>query len=240
MAKPNSRQRQSMATKSRLLPPLCEGSAVRIVEKIDIVYAGTFPRTATWRRATNEVEHAIQVADWPFGSGAFSLNPEPAIDKQSRQDRHPNGVQPIKIPMIRYLRSRGWETEALPELPVGFEGRDVLKTGDLDALLLDRNRYVGFEWETGNVSSTHRAVNKLLDGITRRSLTGGILALPVRETQRYLTDRIGNFEEIAPYFELWSRYPVPDGALRIYGVGHDKLDPSVPHIPKGKDGRALG
>lgn len=53
-------------------------------------------------------------------------------------------------------------------------------------------------------------------------------------------DRIGNYEEIAPYFEFWRRYPVPDGALRVYGVGHDALDTTVKHIPKGSDGRAMG
>lgn len=213
---------------------------MQIVEVLDVVYAGGFPRTATWRRATEDVEAAIRAADWPFGSGSFSLNPEPTVDRRGRPDRHPNGVLPIKVPMLRHLSSRGWETESLPKLPVGFEGRDVLKTGDLDALLLDRGRYVGFEWESGNVSSSHRAINKLLDGISRDTLKGGILALPMRATQRYLTDRVGNFEEIAPYFEFWSRYPVHDGALRVYGVVHDALDPSAPHIPKGKDGRALG
>jgi hypothetical protein len=141
--------------------------------------------------------------------------------------------------MIGYLSDSGWKTESLPELPVGSEGKDVLSTGDLDALLLDRDRYIGFEWETGNVSSSHRAINKLLDGITRGTLQGGILVLPMRETQRYLTDRVGNFEELAPYFELWERYPLENGVLRLYGVAHDELDPSVPHIPKGKDGRAL-
>jgi hypothetical protein len=210
------------------------------MEELDIVYAGSFPRTATWRRAKIEVTHAIEVADWPFGSGRFSLNPEPRVDKQGRTDHHPNGVVPIRRPILDHLKSRGWKTEALPELPVGFEGSDVITTGDLDALLLDRHRYVGFEWETGNVSSTHRAINKLLDGITRRTLSGGILVLPMREMQRYLTDRVGNFEEIAPYFEFWGRYPVPDGVLRIYGVTYDELDSSVEHIPKGKDGRALG
>jgi restriction endonuclease BamHI len=213
---------------------------VRIIEALDIIGAGRFPKTKTWGRATADVEAAISHADWPFGSGTFSLNPDPAIDRKGRPDRHPNGVMPIKVPMIRHLESRGWETETLPKLPVGFEGRDVLTTGDLDALLFDQDRYVGFEWETGNVSSTHRAVNKLLDGITRGTLSGGILVLAMRATQRYLTDRVGNFEEVAPYFELWSRYPVPDGALRVYGVSHDELDPSVPHIPKGRDGRALG
>jgi hypothetical protein len=212
---------------------------MQILETIDVSCAGRFPKTATWRRAKTDVEAAIKVADWPFGSGSFSLNPEPGIGRRGQPDHHPNGVQPIKIPMIKYLESSGWATEALPTLPVGFEGRDVLTTGDLDALLLDRNRYVGFEWETGNVASTHRAINKLLDGITRGTLHGGILALPMRATQRYFTDRVGNFEEIAPYFEFWSRYPVQNGVLRVYGVGHDKLDPLAPHIPKGKDGRAL-
>lgn len=213
---------------------------MRIVEALDVIHAGGLPRTATWKRARRDVEAAIEAADWPPGSGSFSLNPEPRKDKQGRVDHHPNGVLPIKAPMIAHLEASGWETEALPELPVGSEGKDVLKTGDLDALLLDRDRYVGFEWETGNVSSSHRAINKLLDGVMRGSLSGGILALPMRATQRYLTDRVGNFEELAPYFEFWSRYPVPDGALRIYGVGYDQLDPSVPHIPKGSDGRALG
>lgn len=212
---------------------------MKIVEALDVVQAGRFARTRTWQRAMTDVEAAIAKADWPFGSGSFSLNPEPVIDRRGRADRHPNGVMPIKVPMIRHLESCGWQTETLPQLPVGFEGRDVLTTGDLDALLLDRDRYVGFEWETGNVSSTHRAINKLLDGITRGTLSAGILVLAMRSTQRYLTDRVGNFEEVAPYFEFWNRYPVPDGVLRVYGVSHDQLDPSVAHIPKGRDGRAL-
>jgi Restriction endonuclease BamHI len=212
---------------------------MRIVEALDIVYAGNFPRTATWRRAIKDIEAAIKATDWPSGTGRFSLNPNPNVDKRGRPDKHPNGVMPIKGPMVHHLKACGWQTEALPELPVGFEGRARLTTGDLDALLHDRGRYVGFEWETGNVSSTHRAINKLLDGITRETLQGGALVLPVRATQRYLTDRVGNFEEIAPYFEFWHRYPVSDGILRIYGVGHDALDPGVPYIPKGRDGRAL-
>jgi Restriction endonuclease BamHI len=213
---------------------------VQIVRSEDIARAGKVPRTAFWRRAIADVEAAIAAADWPLGSGTFALNPAPGVDRQGRPDKHPNGVLPIKLPMIAELAARGWLTETLPPLPVGSGGHDVLTTGDLDALLNDGDRYVGFEWETGNVSSSHRAINKLLDGITRGTLQAGILVLAVRETQRYLTDRVGNFEELSPYFEFWARYPVPNGALRVYGVGHDRLDSGVPHIPKGKSGRALG
>lgn len=211
---------------------------MQIVEALDLANAGSFPRSDVWNRAQSEVEAAIEKADWPHGSGSFSLNPEAKATAGGGSDRHPNGVEPIKVPMIEHLRSCGWETEALPKLPVGTAGRDVLTTGDLDALLLDNDSYVGFEWETGNVSSSHRAINKLLDGITRGSLQGGILVVPTRETARYLTERVGNFEELAPYFEFWNRYPMPNGVLRIYGVAHDKLDPRTPYIPKRTDGRA--
>ena len=211
---------------------------MQIVEIVDLCNAGEFPSSSVWKRAETEVKAAIRKADWPHGSGRFLLNPEPRVKPKGGNDRHPNGVDPIKIPMIDYLRLCGWETEALPELPVGTEGSDVLTTGDLDALLLDDGSYVGFEWETGNVSSSHRAINKLLDGITRGTLQGGILVVSMRELARYLTERVGNFEELSPYFEFWGRYPVPEGILRIYGVTFDELNPEGPYIPKRTDGRA--
>ena len=212
---------------------------MRIIESVDLVRKRGFTKTSTWQRAVKEVEAAVALADWPFGSGKFSLNPDPIATKNGTLTRYSNGVKPIKLPMLRHLSSCGWKTEALPKLSVGTRGKDVLTTGDLDALLFDDDCYVGFEWETGNVSSSHRAINKLLDGITRGTLQGGFLLVPMRETSCHLTERVGNFEELAPYFELWERYPLPEGALRIYGVAHDALDPTVPHIPKGKDGRAL-
>jgi Restriction endonuclease BamHI len=213
---------------------------VQIAGLVDIASAGRFPRSKFWQRAVDDVEAAIEAAVWPEGTARFSLNPEPTQTQSGKTDRHPNGVTPIKLPMIAELERREWVTETLPELPVGKAGADALTTGDLDALLQEGTEYVGFEWETGNVSSSHRAINKLLDGITRGSLQGGVLVLAVRETARYLTDRVGNFEELAPYFEFWQRYPVPNGVLRIYGVRHDALDSSVPHIPKTTAGRALG
>lgn len=213
---------------------------MRIANHVDLARAGGFPRSSLWGQAVADVEAAIAAAVWPGGAQTFSLNPEPGITRRGKPDTHPNGVVPIKLPMIAELSKRGWVTETLPPLPVGSEGTDVLTTGDLDALLRKADRYVGFEWETGNVASSHRAINKLLDGITRGTLHGGILVVPIRETARYLTERIGNFEEIAPYFEFWQRYPVPSGALRVYGVGHDALDPTIPHIPKTTAGRALG
>jgi hypothetical protein len=210
---------------------------MKIVEQFNLV-AGPFERTTLWRHACEDIEKGIAKTDWPWGTGQFTLNPEPRLTEKGK-DRHPNGVKPIKIPMVKHLSEAGWETETLPKLPVGFQGQDVLATGDLDALLCDGDTYVGLEWETGSISSSHRAINKLLDGIGRGTLAAGVLVLPMRATARFLTERVGNFEELSPYFEFWQSFPVKSGVLRIYGVAHDELDSAIPYIPKGKDGRAL-
>jgi hypothetical protein len=60
------------------------------------------------------------------------------------------------VPCIRALRERGWLVERLPSV-----GSRVLRTGDLDALKETPEGHVAFEWETGNISSSHRALNKL-------------------------------------------------------------------------------
>jgi hypothetical protein len=209
---------------------------MKIVQTVDITASGKFPSSDLWRRATGDIEAAIGAVDWPHGAGTFSLNTTPGVKRNGQPDRNSNGVVPIKLPMLKYLDERGWEKEVMPPQQPG----QLLTKRDLDALLVEDDVYVAFEWETGNVSSSHRAISKLLDALCRGVVAGGVLVLPMRATGRYLTERIGNYEEIEPYFNFWSRYPVSDGALRIYGVSHDRVDNSVPHIPKGKDGRAVG
>lgn len=202
-------------------------------EVVDIIAVGPTAESALWRRATRDLERAISLVDWPQGAGSFSLNPTPR-NVGGKLDRHPNGVVPIKRPILAHLAQRGWACESLPPLAPG----QLLRTGDMDALLTKKDDRIAFEWETGNVSSSHRAISKLLDALFRQTITGAVLALPMRATQRYLTDRVGNYEELEPYFDLWGKYPVPNGVLRIYGVLHDALDPSAPYIPKGVSGRA--
>jgi hypothetical protein len=207
---------------------------VKIKQVSDLITSRSTRSGPVWTRAIQDVEEAIAAADWPLGTGSFHLNPEPIPRQNKKPDKHPNGVKPIKIPLVDYLAKQGWMAESLPPLPP----ETLLTTGDLDALKLDNGLYVGFEWETGNVSSSHRAISKLLDAMFRRYIVGGFLVVPMRATQRFLTDRVGNYEELEPYFEFWRRYPVMEGMLRIYGVEHDALDSTVPHIPKGSDGYA--
>jgi len=76
-----------------------------------------------------------------------------------------------------------------------------VKPGPIDAVKeMPDGRYFSVEWETGNISSSHRALNKMAVGLLDGMLVGGILILPSRDMYQYLTDRIGNYAEIEPYF----------------------------------------
>jgi len=65
------------------------------------------------------------------------------------------------------------------------------------------------------------------------------LILPTRRMYQYLTDRVGNFEELEPYFDLWKALRCDEGLLAIMAVEHDDVSKDVPRIPKGTNGRAL-
>lgn len=76
-------------------------------------------------------------------------------------------------------------------------------------------------------------------GLLRGVLLGSALVLPSRRLYPYLTDRIGNYEELEPYFDVWRAVNLTEGFLAIFAIEHDAVDSSVPKISKGTDGRAL-
>lgn len=201
---------------------------MKVTEVCDIILAGRFPKSRTWKTACDHVTDAILATDWPHGSGSFTIVPQ-----SGKKSGEGNGVVPIKLPCIRRLEEHGWKRETLPADQGG-----VLRTGDLDALYEGADGNVGFEWETGNISSSHRALNKLFLTLLRGSLVGGILVVPSDELKVFLTDRIGNIGELRPYFPLFRAIPVEEGAMRIVVVEHDATSWEVPRIPKGTDGRA--
>jgi hypothetical protein len=203
---------------------------MKIVEICDILCKGDFLSTQVWKKACTDVEKAILATDWPHGSGKFTIYPE-----SGKKTGQGNGVLLIKEPCIKKLKEFGWETEYLPMIKGG-----VLGTGDLDALYKSETGYIGFEWETGNISSSHRAINKLLLALQKGGIKGGILVVPGEKLRPYLTDRIGNIRELRPYFPLWSTIQIEEGVLRIIVVEQDATSTSVPRIPKGTDGWAKG
>lgn len=178
------------------------------------------------RNVLTKVEALIKVIDNPRGTGKFALNGK----------FKSNGVKPIKDSFLKDLKMEGWILE--DRLDVGVTAS---KPGPIDATLKLGQKSIALEWETGNISSSHRAINKMVSGLIRGSLICGILVLPSREMYQYLTDRVGNFRELEPYFPVWqyANYDINEGCVVIYEIEHDNISMEVPSIEKGTDGRAL-
>ena len=77
---------------------------------------------------------------------------------------------------------------------------------------------VAFEWETGNIASSHRSINKIYLGFHIGAIAGGVLALSSNRLYPYLTDRIGNIGELERYFPLWMNTPCDQGVFEIIVV----------------------
>uniref|UniRef100_B8J492 BamHI-like type II restriction endonuclease n=1 Tax=Desulfovibrio desulfuricans (strain ATCC 27774 / DSM 6949 / MB) TaxID=525146 RepID=B8J492_DESDA len=188
---------------------------------------GQFPNSAVWNNSFSMLINLIQGMEHPVGAGLFAIFPQ-----SGKKHGEGNGVKPIK----EILMSRiplDWQREGSLRVP------GEANPGKIDILYSLEGHNIGIEWETGNVSSSHRAINKMLLGIDRGLLSVGILIVPVKNFAQYLTDRIGNFEELEPYFPVWRKYNCHEGALYILGIEHDTTSTSAPRFQKGNDGRAL-
>ena len=94
--------------------------------------------------------------------------------------RKANGVVPIKKNFVKFLEDKGWESEYRMKIA------SRLRPGPVDAVkFLPENRYFAVEWETGNISSSHRAINKMAIGLLDGVIEGGILILPSRNMYQY-------------------------------------------------------
>ena len=155
---------------------------MKIVHLENLVYTGPFARSREWKRIRRGLHEAIRAVDWPPGTGSFTIHPEPG-----KRRGEGNGVKPIKKECLARLLEQGWNAEA---------SLDILgtsKPGELDALLEAKAGWIAMEWETGNISSSHRALNKMAIGLMRGSLVGATLVVPSRKLYKWLTDRVGNF-----------------------------------------------
>jgi hypothetical protein len=197
---------------------------MKIIHEELLLSAGAFATTEEWGQIRAEIRNAIASVVWPEGLDRFLINPV----------KKGNGVKPIKEGCMILLRETfGWETEKFIFL------RDRWRPGRVDALRATATKPFVFEWETGNTSSSHRALNKIALGLLREVISGGVLVLPTRAMYPYLTDRVGNYEELEPYFQTWQSMPISQGMMLVIAVEHDDIDPHVPLIKKGTDGRAL-
>lgn len=103
----------------------------------------------------------------------------------------------------------------------------------VDAVLTREAKIVALEWETGNVSSSHRSLNKMAFFIQNQVILAGFLVVPCRSLAQYLTDRIGNFEELEPYFGFWQNSIAGyTGLLEIIGIEQDEVSYEELRSPK--------
>jgi hypothetical protein len=195
---------------------------MKIVHVERLIDEGGISTTPEWHKVEQDIYRAASTIEWPPNSGSFTLYP----------GKHENGVVPIKEACMIHLVSQQWIREYV---------LNAIGVGKIDAALHTNIGLFGFEWETGNISSSHRAINKMALALLRKVIIGGILVLPSRAMYNYLTDRIGNFPELQPYFPLWKSLnkSISTGILEIIVIEHDAISFDVPRITKGTDGRAL-
>jgi hypothetical protein len=173
-----------------------------------LISCGRFAKADEWAEARARLHKAIRAVDWQVGSGKFTIYPE-----SGKGRRNGNGVKLIKVELMKELAVQGWKLE---------EPLDIAKVhrpGKLDAVFYSEIGPVAFEWEAGNISSSHRALNKMALGLLKGVLVGGVLCVPSKEFYQYLTDRVGNFPELEPYLDLWKSIPCKNGLIEIVVSG---------------------
>jgi len=214
-----------------MVAPAAYDRLVRVASEHILVAAGKAPKDPDVGGALSEIRAAIGHVVWPPGSSEFTIYPE-----SGKKRGEGNGVVPIKRAFVSTLQSMGWDLER--KFPVETEP-DQRNFGAIDASKVFGESLVSVEWETGNISSSHRAVNKMAVGLLEGALSAGVLVVPTVALARYLTDRIGNLAELKPYFRLWETAPIENGLLMVIAVEHDSESKDVPRIRKGTDGRSL-
>lgn len=140
-----------------------------------------------------------------------------------------NGVVPIKEGCYQLLEETyGWFREKpLDSFSKKGGPIDVYKEFQNNKALLR----VGLEFETGNISSAHRSMNKLAIGIANDNIDFAVLIMPVSALSYYLTDRVSNYEELQPYYSLVNDYP-----FVFLGFDAESYSDTYPVLQKGRDG----
>lgn len=178
-----------------------------------------------------------------------------------------NGVVPLRQMFRKNLEDAGWNSEeplslkpyferirsdkTIPQVfrypsPVADAVHDPLHegVGDFDFWLRsDTGFRTVIEWETGNISSSHRSLNKICLALMGGLIDAAVVIVPSNKLNVHLTDRVGNIRELQPYFYFWSAFgrSLMRGLLAIVEVEQDALVKSTDErdfIPRGEDGNA--
>lgn len=224
---------------------------MEIKEEVTIVEQGGFSQTDGWAEAREQAFESVRDVDWPPGTGSFTIYPEkeangvkPATQIFERNiDEKSLWMETGRTHFKSLLREIGMLDEAVerlgkyvddPEAFVNSSWFDAMAEVEVDG----ERHIVVFEWETGNISSSHRSLNRIMVGFLSGIITAGVVGLPTRELYQYSTDRIGNFQELYPYFMIYEALNerVENGVFEVWAFEQDAESTEVPRIPKGSDG----
>lgn len=163
---------------------------------------------------------------------------ESAVELVRHTENLESAIERARVTMKEYPSMREFHLD-----DEDWESLFHQKVGDFDFFTeLDGKTRCVIEWETGNISSSHRSMNKLCLVMMAGLIDIGVVVLPSRELYAHLTDRIGNWMELTPYLPLWHHLgqSVQRGLLAVTVVEHDELtdDPTIPYIAQGADGRS--
>lgn len=177
---------------------------MKIVHVETILSCGSYAASEHWAKNRASIHAAVKRCVWPPGSRKFTIYPQ-----SGKKRGEGNGVVPIRAEFINRLLKLKWTIEGPAKNDLGQD------LGDFDAVLPGPAGPLVVEWETGNISSSHRSMNKLTMLVANGAIAAGTLVVPSRKLYGYLTDRIGNYKELEPYLGLWKSVPCESGVLEI-------------------------
>lgn len=172
------------------------------------------------------------IASSPLAASAYreiELSINNMIGFINNSAKNCNGVVPVKEGCYQLLEEKyDWYREK----PLATFSE---KGGPIDVYKEFSNNHsvlrIGLEFETGNISSAHRSMNKLALGLANNDIDLAVLMMPIHDLSYYLTDRVSNYEELQPYYPLVDQYP-----FMFLGFDAEDYGNDYPLLAKGKDG----
>ena len=227
------------------------------VRTIIVINEGDVISSDDWRTLHDSYTRAIQSIVHPAGATSLTIRRR-RKKATTRGGFERNGVVPLKQQFLRAMTANeGWASEGnlrkmrnqippqLIEYPSIKPYSEPISSrfGNFDFITKTSGGLsAAIEWETGNISSSHRSVNKLVAALTVGAIAVGVLIVPSRDLYKHLTDRIGNISELSGYLGFWhaAGKGIEQGLLAITVVEHDALtdNEDIKYLPRGTDGRA--
>jgi len=218
-----------------------------------LVDSGDFSSTDVWEESRSQVIESIESVYWPPGNDEFVIKPEitgngvsPITDAfESNLDNKEGWASTGRTHFKTVLKDMELYDSVIDQLRPFYDNpEEFISSPWFDAVrqleIENDNELTVVEWETGNISSSHRSLNRITLGLVTGIITGGIVILPTRDMYQYLTDRVGNYPELEPYFVIWESLSseIDDGIIEVIAVEQDKTSDDVPLTGKLQDGMA--